>query len=175
MIVNSATSQLLPTLILILGNAVSYFGQSQPALKPEFAVFNLTGKGKSVVYAKEGDGLPNVVVAKGKIIDANVSGKYCGPIATAGTLKIELEQKIEQYADPFLYVVVLCLAGKENENLVGKNIEIEARKMTEFPYSFGVSLSNSLDSKGAPFYLSTVDGVGGLMKKLKTVSDKKNE
>lgn len=148
------------------------FGQSEKQNKPEFSVFNLTGNGKPIVYAKDNDELPNKVRAKGEIVDASVSGTYCGTIATGGTLKIKLGEKIKNYNSDYLYVVVLCLAGQENENLVGKSIEIEVKKMTEFPYKFGVWLSNGIDSNGSPFYLSTVGGVGGLLKQIEKNSKK---
>jgi hypothetical protein len=149
------------------------FGQSEEKYLPKFSVFNLMRNGKSVVYAKETDNLPNKINAKGIIVDASVSGKYCGTTATGGTLKIKLSKKLKNYKDDYLYVIALCLAGEENENLVGKVIEIEVKKMTKFPYSFGVLLSNGIDSNGTPFYLSTVDGVGGILEKLQNKTSKK--
>ncbi len=165
-------SKLLFALICIFLFGINNFGQSEKQNKPEFSVFNLIGNGKPIVYAKENDELPNKIKAKGEIVDATVSGTYCGTIATGGTLKIKLNEKIENYSDDYLYVVVLCLAGEENENLVGKNIEIEVKKLTKFPYNFGVLLSNGIDSDGNPFYLSTVEGVGGLLKQIDKKSKK---
>lgn len=156
--------------LLIAGNN---FGQSEEAKDPQFSVINLTGKGKPIVFAKETDGLPNSIKAKGRIIDANVSGTYCGVTATSGTLKIKLSEQIENYSNEYLYVVVLCLAGKENDDLVGKDIEIEVKKLTKHPFNFGVLTSNSIDSNGIPFYLSKVDGVGGLLKNLTNKSSNK--
>lgn len=156
--------------IFLLG--INNFGQSEKQKKSEFSVFNFTGNGKPIVYAKENDEIPNKIKAKGEIVDASVSGIYCGTIATGGTLKIKLSEKVKNYSDDYLYLVVLCLAGKENENLVGKNIEVEVKKLTKFPYKFGVLMSNSIDSNGTPFYLSTVGGVGGLLKQLETKTNK---
>src|SRR5688500_12816811 len=100
--------------IFLLG--INNFAQSEKENKPEFSVFNLFGNGKPIVYAKDSDELPNKIKAKGEIIEASVSGTYCGTIATGGTLKIKLAEKIKNYNNDYLYVVVLCLAGEENEN-----------------------------------------------------------
>jgi hypothetical protein len=159
--------------ILLLG--VNSFGQSEKKDKPEFSVYNLAGNGKKIVYANKKDGLPKAIKARGEIVAASVSGVYCGTIATGGTVKIKLSEKIKDYNHDYLYVVVLCLAGKENENLVGENIEIEVTKLAKFPYSFGVWLSNGIDSNGTPFYLSTVEGIGGLIEQLKSKSSKKDK
>jgi hypothetical protein len=142
----------------------SILGQSENQNKPGFAV-GVIGGGNKIIYAKESDGLPKEINAKGTIIDASVAGTYCGVTATAGTLKIKLDEKVENYDNDYLYVIVLCLAGKENENLLGQHIEIKVKKMTEFPYTYGVRLA-SIDSNGTPFYLSTVEGVGGLLEQL---------
>lgn len=158
------------TFIFLLG--INNFTQSEKQNKPEISIFNLTENRKPIVYAKENDGLPNKIKAKGEIVEASVSGIYCGTVATGGTLKIRLAERIKNYNNDFLYVVVLCLAGAENENLVGQNIEFEVKKITEFPYKFGVLLSNGIDSNGSPFYLSTVEGVGGLLKQIKEKSKK---
>jgi hypothetical protein len=160
------------SLIVILLFCVDNFSQSKKQDKPYFAV-GIFGKDK-IVYAKENDGLPKEILAKGTIVDASVAGTYCGTIATGGTLKIKLNEKVNGYDHEFLYVIVLCLAGRENEDIVGKQIELKLKKMTKFPYKYTVRLA-SLDSKGVPFYLSTIDGVGGLIEKLDSKSSEKTK
>jgi hypothetical protein len=167
-------SKLAPTLwfTAILLSATSVFSQSEKPPK-DFSIFGFGQKKHRVIYAKENDGLPDKINAKGEIVDTSIYTEYCGIVGTGGTLKIKLTEKIENYNYDYLCVVVLCVAGKENENLMGKSFEIEVRKMTKYPFSFQVGLSNPLDSKGIPFYLSTVDGVGGLIERLKNKSSKK--
>lgn len=150
---------------LSLSMTTSSIGQSS-SKQPSFLVFDLGDRKNKIVYASENDGLPEKFTAKGTIVQSSVSGTYCGTVATGGTLKIKLEGKVAGYPNENLFVVVLCLAGEENEKLNGKSIELEVEKMTKFPYSFGVLLSNSIDSNNQPFYKSTVEGVGGLLKKL---------
>lgn len=160
---NNFISKFLIVLTFVFLSGINVSAQSEESYKPEFSVRD-QGSAKAIIYAKENDGLPEEIIAKGKIVDASVSDTYCGGIATGGMLKIKLDEKIKNYNDDFLYVVVLCLAGEENENLVGKQIDIKVKKMTEFPYKFDVWLSNGIASNGNPFYFSTVGGIGGLLK-----------
>lgn len=140
--------------------------QEEPKVhKPDFTVFSLGDENsvmnarKLIVYGKEGDGLPNEVKAKGTIVEAYTSGKLCGTFANAGTLKIKLDEKIKGYKDDYLYVIVLCLfSPKGNEQFINKQIEISAKKLIKYPYSYDVLLSNNFHTKGVPFYLSDDEG-----------------
>lgn len=133
--------------------------------KPDFIFFTLGNKNvainakKLIVYGKEDDGFPNEVKAKGTIVKANTSGRLCGTFANAGTLKIKLDEKNEGYKDDYLYVIVLCLfSTKDGEEFLNKRIEVSAKKLIKYPYTFDVMLSNNLDTKGIPFYLSDDEG-----------------
>jgi hypothetical protein len=149
--------------ILVLLICISFVGIADGQSAPPH---DFSGQVKPVPYAKVDDGLPKQIRARGKIVDASPAGFYCGTLATAGTLKIELADSVEGYNDKNVYVVILCFAVEERSKLIGKRVELIVKKMTKFPYSFGVLLANSIDSNGTPFYLSTVEGVGGILKRI---------
>lgn len=126
-----------------------------------------------VVYGKKTDGFPNKIKLEGTIVDASPAPFYCGTLAVAGTLKIKLSQKLKGYRDEFLYAVVLCFAVEKKEDLIDQKIAVEAVKLEKYPYKFGVSVTNNIDSKGIPFYqLQGIEGVGGLLKSLKANQNK---
>lgn len=129
------------------------------ATKLDFKV-GMFGKGRAIVYGRDDDGLPSEMLVKGTIVGSSISGTICGTTGgTASTLKLKLSEKPETYKQDFLYVIVMCLAGEENENLIGKEMRIRVRKLTKYPFKSVVRLA-SLDSGGTPFYLSTVEGIG---------------
>lgn len=166
---NKFISKILIVSSFVVFSVISAFSQSEKQDKPDFFLGRMFGVKNKIIYAKKNDKLPDSIKAKGEIVDASLNETYCGLVGTGGTLKIRLTEKVENYNYEYLYVIVLCVAGKENKNLVGENIEIEVKKMTKYPYNSSVVLA-SLDSNGIPFYFSTVDGTGGLIKKLKSKS-----
>lgn len=157
--------RIFATAIIVFFAVYGLDAQTDAEKRLDFSV-GIFGNGPAVVYAKENDRLPKKILANGTIVDASVAGTYCGFTgATGGTLKIKLAEKIEDYDHDFLYVIVLCLAGKENESLVGESIKMKVRKLTKYPFKSVVRLANHLDSGGIPYYYATVDGVGGLLNK----------
>ena len=153
------------TAITVLCAVYGLDAQTEAGKKLDFSV-GVFGNGPAIVYAKDDDGLPEKILATGTIVDASVAGTYCGFTgATGGTLKINLSERVEGYNHEFLYVVVLCLAGKENEDLIGKPIKIKVNKLIKYPFKSAARLANHLDSGSIPYYYSTIDGVGGLLKK----------
>ena len=112
--------------------------------------------------------MPETIKAKGTILEASPAGALCGNLARGGTLKIRLDERVKGYDNDYLYVVVLCFAAEDSGNFLNKSVDLDVKKMTKYPYSFHVLLSNSIDSHGAPFFLASSDGVGGLLKKIES-------
>lgn len=136
-------------LLIAFPYALSGFAQSRKEGRLEFSHFELP-----IVYAKEDDGLPKKINTFGVVVEAS-SALDCGGVATAGTLKIKLDEKVKGLSDNYLYLVVLCFSSDEREKLLNKKVKIEATKLKKYPYKFAVLLMNSIDSHGTPFYLSS--------------------
>jgi hypothetical protein len=120
-----------------------------------------------VVFGNDNDGFPTVLTVAGKIIDVDDDEPACGVLATAGTLKIKLENPGALFEDGHAYLVVFCLEPGSGKKLKNRSIKIQAKKLTKYPYDFTVSVSNGFDSAGVPFYLATGGGFGDLKKYLR--------
>jgi hypothetical protein len=66
-----------------------------------------------------------------------------------------LFEKVKDYPDDILFVVVLCLNG-EPKDFIGRSVDFDAKKMTKYPFTSSLVLS-ALETNGQPYYLSTVD------------------
>ena len=117
-----------------------------------------------VVFGNDNDGFPSVLTVGGKIIEVDDDEPACGVLATAGTLKVKLENPGTLFEDGHVYLVVFCLEPGSGKKLKNRSIKIQAKKLTTYPYDFGVSVSNGFDSGGVPFYLATGGGFGELKK-----------
>jgi len=142
------------SIVLVFLSSVC-FGQTKKEI-PRFNVFCLDCE-RSIVYAKESDRLPETIAVNGTVVDAIVPGTMCGPVAQAGSLKIRLDERVTDYPDEYLYVIVLCLTSEENNDLVGKRVDFVAKKMTKYPYSFSVLLT-AIETHGRAFYLADREG-----------------
>jgi hypothetical protein len=163
-------------LVLMAAGAFSVCAQSGKN-KGDFSVWRGIGPewngATNVTYAKKGDTNPDRIKVKGVIVDAVFPQIYCGNMGHAGTFKFKPDEKIQNYSDEFVYVVVLCPAGNKEEDLLNKHVEISATKLTKYPYgSSSVKLSNKFHTKKTLFYVLDVEGTGGnLLKKLQIKSE----
>ena len=122
---------------------------------------------KPIVLGTEADGYPTEIQIKGVIVDLDFSEVKCGDILTAGTVKIRLTNKVENYRSKYVYLVVVCAQNVSGENYVGKSIEIKGSKFMKNQSPEIASFSNRFDSTGVPFYVSEGGGLGGLKRFLR--------
>ncbi len=149
---------LLISIFCLVIPTVAFAQQQQP---------DCISKDKRVVYGRVGDGFPELIAIKGTIFDMDFSEVECGGIATAGTLKIRPDTKIENHESEFVYLLVLCAEASDRRKYLGKKIEIEVTKLVKFPYTFSVFVSNKFNSVGVPFYIARGGGFGELAKFLR--------
>jgi hypothetical protein len=139
--------------LVILGSlfaSKNIFGQTN---KLDFSVWCLDCN-KSVVYANDNDGLPQIIMVKGVVVDVATNGTLCGTFTTAGSIKVKLDPKVQGFSDEYIHVVLMCLIGNDPKAFIGRSVDFEAKKMTKFPFTFQVELA-AVETHGKPFYLSS--------------------
>jgi hypothetical protein len=120
-----------------------------------------------VVFGKIDDKFPDKMKISGTITDLTFSSG-CGVLATAGTLKIRLDKKVENYSFDNVYVVKPCFGefekfGYKRKSYIGKKIELEVSKLLEVYYYDQIKdinkvpcafdlIHNEFDSSGTAFY-----------------------
>src|SRR6478735_2710704 len=105
----------------------------------------------SVVYHDKKSTLPDKINVQGTIVD--ISPGYCGVYCSGGVIKVKLDKKIENYNDIFAYLVTACMSTDVKK---GAKINVVGTKYTRADKEcYYLNVTNSIDSKGTPFYKLT--------------------
>ena len=113
-------------------------------------------KGIPIVYGKKHDGLAKKIKMRGIIVEVSPAWIYCGVLATAGTIRVQLTDNIEGYPHKNVYLVLPCFAEDKAEaeaKYLNRALTVEVQKLYApgKPCYFEVML-NRIDSQGVPFY-----------------------
>jgi hypothetical protein len=113
-------------------------------------------KGVPIVYGKKHDGMPLKLKMRGVISEVSPAWIYCGVLATAGTIKVQLTDNIEGYPHKSVYLVLPCFGedkAKAEAKYLNRALNVEVQKLYApgKPCYFEVML-NQINSHGVPFY-----------------------
>jgi len=117
---------------------------------------NTLPKGVPIVYGKKDDRLPKKLKVRGILVEASPAWIYCGVLATAGTIKVQLTDNIEGYPHKNVYLVLPCFADDKAEaeaKYLNRALSVVAHKLYApgKPCYFEVVL-NRINSQAIPFY-----------------------
>lgn len=119
---------------------------AQDPIQVDLELSTTTDKFQLVVHTDSTD-LPDSLTVKGKIIE-HYKG-ICGDLCAGGTIKIELDKKVEGYPHWYVYAITACYNG----DVIKENITINLSKYTGLEedcfYKYAVDI---IDSRGIPYY-----------------------
>jgi hypothetical protein len=144
-------------LLLLLSPSGSIFPQAHKSdsLKASKLITLSDSSTLPMVHGSKAYGLPNHLKIGGIITDLTFAQAHCGDIAWAGTLKINLLNKPDDYDKENAFIVVPCFLDPGNENkYLNKIVSLEVGKLLgkqDSPCYFELA-ANRISSQGVSFY-----------------------
>jgi len=114
---------------------------------------------KPVVYATENDDYPFLVKFTGEILAVTPAAVPCDAICNSGTIAVRIISKEPtppfNYPHDTIYISIPCFYVNA-EDYIGKIVKMTVFKMENFPNDCFQNITNKIESKGVPFYYTSI-------------------
>ena len=161
-------------LILLSGGITLTFGQADIRKTTQGTPSGVSSP-VPVVFGRKDDGFPETMTVTGVIKDLTFIKAGCGGVAWAGTLRLELKEKVSNSPPKDVFVVVGCFPdfekfGSNRKSYLNKPVRLTVSKLypdlrfssiiaagrdvLKVPCAFDL-ITNEINSKGIPFYCTS--------------------